>query len=214
MISLILLAIGILSLGLFDPMTTAFYYYEPVNVKWFLQIFTHMVSHGDVYHLAGNFLFGFPFMLYAEYRLKNWRNFVRLFFYCGLAALIGQRVVELFTSVQSSGVIGSSGAIFGIAAFALSIANETKPLRLFSLAALSFYLLTQAQMTYASIQGFAFGIAYGAHLSGMLAGIAGAFLIRRRLHPYLPTGRLSQSQAQTRPRGAHGKKSRTAPLKK
>jgi membrane associated rhomboid family serine protease len=214
MVSLILLAIGILSLGLFDPMTTAFHYYEPVSAKWFLQIFTHMVSHGDVYHLAGNFLFGFPFMLYAEYRLKNWRNFVRLFFYCGLAALIGQRIVELFTPVQSIGVIGSSGAIFGIAAFALSIANETKPLRLFSLAALSFYLFTQAQATYLSIEGLTWGIAYGAHLAGMLAGITGALLIRRRLHPCLPKGRLSQSQAQKKPRGAPGKKSRTAPLKR
>jgi membrane associated rhomboid family serine protease len=214
MISLILLLVGIVSLGLFEPGTTAFYYYEPVSFKWFLQIFTHMVSHGDVYHLAGNFLFGFPFMLYAEYRLKNWKTFLRLFFYCGLTALAGQRVVEMFSPIQSMGVIGSSGAIFGIAAFALSIANETKPLRLFSLAALAFYLVTQAEATYASIEGLTWGVAYGAHLAGMLAGIAGAFLTRRRLHPCLPMDRLNQSQAQKKPRGARGKKSRTAPLKK
>lgn len=214
MISLILLLIGVVSLGLFDPMTTAFHYYEPVSVKWFLQIFTHMVSHGDVYHLAGNFLFGFPFMLYAEYRINDTKNFLRLFFYCGLAALVGQRIVELFSVTKTLGVIGSSGAIFGIVAFALSIASETKPLRIFSLAALSFYLFTQAQATYLSIKGLSWGIAYGAHLAGMFAGIAFAIATRRRLRPCLPMGRLGQSHSQKQPRGARGKKSRIAPPKR
>ena len=214
MVSLILLLVGVVSLGLFSPNTTAFYFYEPISLKWFLQIFTHMVSHGNIYHLAGNFLFGFPFMLYAEYRLNNWKKFLKLFFYCGLAALAGQRIVELFCPIQTIGVIGSSGAIFGIAAFALTIANETKPLRLFSLAALAFYLVTQAQMTYMSLKGLAWGVAYGAHFVGMLAGIAGAFITRRHLRPCLPKGRPSRSRSRKRRRGAHGKKSRIAPPKK
>jgi len=214
MISLILLLIGVVSLGLFDPMVTAFHYYEPVSLKWFLQIFTHMVSHGDVYHLAGNFLFGFPFMLYAEYRINNTKNFLRLFFYCGLAALVGQRIVELFSISKSLGVIGSSGAIFGIVAFALTIASETKPLRVFSLAALAFYLFTQSQLTYLTIKGGGYGIAYGAHLAGMLAGIVFAYAIRRRLRPCLPMGHLGQSRSQKQPRGVRGKKSRIAPPKR
>lgn len=214
MVSLILLLIGVASLGMFSPSSTAFHYYDPVSFKWFVRIFTHMVSHGDVYHLAGNFLFGFPFMLYAEYRIKNWKTFLKLFFYCGLAALAGQRLVEVFSPIKSVGVIGSSGAIFGIAAFALAIANETKPLRLFSLAALSFYLLTQGQATYLQLKGLAWGIAYGAHFAGMLAGIAIAWLIRRRLRPCPPKDRQDQSRPQKRRRGVRGKKSRTAPPKR
>lgn len=214
MVSLILLLVGVASLGMFSPNSTAFYYYDPVSFKWFLRIFTHMVSHGDVYHLAGNFLFGFPFMLYAEYRLKNWKAFLKLFFYCGLAALAGQRLLEAFSPLKSIGVIGSSGAIFGIAAFSLAIANETKPLRLFSLAALSFYLFTQGQATYLQLKGLTWGIAYGAHFAGMLAGIAIAWLIRRRLRPCPHKDRQDQSRSRKRSRGVRGKKSRTAPPKK
>lgn len=202
MVSLWLLIIGFVSLFTVSPAITAFDYYSDFNLAWMLRIVSHMVSHANIYHLLGNFLFGLPFMLYAEYRLNNWKTFVKLFFYCGLFALLGQRIVELYSPIKSSGVIGSSGAIFGIVAFALTIANETKPLRILSLATLAFYTYTQAEATWFSIQGSYIGIAYGAHLGGILSGIAAAFFIRRRLRPYLPKDRQDQSRSQKRRRDA------------
>lgn len=196
MITLFLFLIGILSLVFFDPNTTAFYYTPPDSIMWFIRIISHMVSHGNLRHLLGNFLFGLPFMLYAEYRLKSHKKFLKLFFYTGLAALFGQRMIDIFSVAPAQAVIGSSGAIFGIVAFSLAIANENRWVRLMSLSTLSFHIYNQASMTWYAIKGFGFGIAFGAHLSGILAGVAIAFILRHHLRrPYLPKGRQRRSRS-------------------
>lgn len=196
MATLILFLIGVVSLFLFDPNLTAFYYNNPINLAWFLRIITSMVSHGNAFHLLGNFAFGLPFMLYAEHRLKSHRAFFKLFFYTGLAALLGQRLFDMLGETPAPAVIGSSGAIFGIIAFALTIANESKPIRFLSIVMLLFHLANQLMWTLFSIKGLAFGVAFGAHLSGMIAGIAIAIILRRRLRRHPPKGRQRQSRSQ------------------
>lgn len=203
MITLFLFSIGVLSLLAFDPEVTAFYYRHPDGIMWFVRIVTHMVSHGNVPHLLGNFLFGMPFMLYAEYRLKDHKKFLKLFFYSGLSALLGQRLIDCFSMFPATAVIGSSGAIFGIVAFALTIANENKWIKILSTSALIFHIYNQGMSTWYSLRGLTFGVAFGAHLCGILAGIACAILLRRHLrHP--SKGRLNRGRSQKRLRGARG----------
>lgn len=204
MVTFALFLVGVISLILFDPSVTAFYYTKPDSIMWFVRLLTHMVSHGNFRHLMGNFMFGLPFMLYAEYRLNDAKKFLKLFFYTGLAALVGQRLLDSFSVMPAKGVIGSSGAVFGIVAFALTIANETKWIRVISLATLAFHVYTQALLTWYSVTGLVWGIAFGAHLSGILAGISCAIILRRHL---ARRPRLGSKRSRKRPLAPRGKAS-------
>lgn len=181
MITLALFITGLLSLLFLEPSTTAFYYKNPDSIMWFVRIFTHMVSHANWGHLLGNYLYGLPYMLYAEYRLKDSRKFLKLFFYSGLAAVFGQRMFDIWSVFPAQAVIGSSGAVFGIIAFALTIAKENKSIRIISLTTLAFHIYNQSKLTWYSMKGLTFGVAFAAHLSGILAGIAMAFILRHHL---------------------------------
>jgi membrane associated rhomboid family serine protease len=139
-----------------------------------------MVSHGNSWHLIGNFVFGLPFMIYAEHLLQSHRKFLKLFFYTGLAALLGQRIAEMYSPVQVGAVIGSSGAIFGVIGFALASIQGSKIVRLMSYGTLVFHIFNQGMLTWYSIKGLTFGVAFGAHLAGLLAGVAIALILRRR----------------------------------
>lgn len=196
MVSLILFLVGAVSLLWFSPETTAFYYNNPVNLTWFARLITHMVSHGNLWHLLGNFVFGLPFMLYAEYKLQSTRKFLKLFFYTGLVALAGQGIAEKFMPLQIGAVIGSSGAIFGVVGYTLASINESWAARLMAWGALAFHIFNQGMLTYYSIKGLVFGVAFAAHLAGMLAGIAIAIILRRRhRRPCLPKGRQRRSRS-------------------
>lgn len=181
MITLFLFIVGMISLALFDPTVTAFYYKKPDSLMWFVRLILHMVSHGNLKHLLGNFLFGLPYMLYAEYRLQSHKRFLKLFFYTGLAALLGQWVIDLFSIWPAQAVIGSSGAVFGVVAFSLAIANENKWVRIMSLSTLAFHIFNQGMFTWYSLKGLTWGIAFAAHLCGILAGVGCAIILRRHL---------------------------------
>lgn len=197
MVTAVLFLVGVLSLISLSPDLTAFYYVTQVDLLWFARLFTHMVSHGDIWHLLGNFAFGLPFMLYAEHILKSPKAFLKLFFYTGLVALLGQRIAELYSPVQVGAVIGSSGAIFGILGFALASLTGPLIVRLMAYGTLAFHAFNQAMFTWYSIKGLAFGVAFAAHLAGLLAGVAIALIIRRRLRrrPSRPKGRPRRSRS-------------------
>jgi membrane associated rhomboid family serine protease len=139
-----------------------------------------MVSHGNWKHLMGNFIYGFPYMLYLEYRMNDWKKFLKAFFFCGWVALLGQFLISKFSVLPTMGVIGSSGAIFGLVAFALCIAKESKIIRWLSLSLLAFHIYTQGYSTWMSMKGYSFGIAFGAHLFGIFAGMYCAWKLTRR----------------------------------
>ena len=198
MVTAVLFLVGVLSLISLSPDLTAFYYVNQVDWLWFARLFTHMVSHGDIWHLLGNFAFGLPFMIYAEHVLKSHKALLKLFFYTGLVALLGQRIAELYTPIQVGAVIGSSGAIFGIVGFALASITGPLIIRLMAYGTLVFHAFNQGMLTWYSIKGLTFGVAFGAHLAGLLAGVAIALIIRRRLRrrPCLPKGRPRRSRSQ------------------
>lgn len=165
-----LFIISVLSLLLFPPTTTAYIYDEPSLMWRFVSFFTHMVSHGGWAHLLGNFMFGFPYMFYLEYKLKSTKKFIRTFVFFGGIALLTQILFDLFALFKPIGLIGSSGAIFGIVGAALMSYRGFKPIELAAKALLIFHIITQAQAAYYNLI-FPIGVASGAHLGGLLAGV-------------------------------------------
>jgi membrane associated rhomboid family serine protease len=180
MATIALFLVGVLSLLLFDPVVTAYLYNEPSWMWRFVNVFTHMVSHGNWDHLIGNFIFGAPFMLYLEHKLKSTKTFVRLFFGLGLCAFFSQLLLDSVSLFHSSGMIGSSGAIFGLTGAALILYDGPKPIQIAAKVLTCFYVLTQAQAAIISTI-FPLGVAYGAHLGGLIGGILFS-LHRRRRH--------------------------------
>lgn len=164
-----LFLVGVLSLSLFDPTTTAYLYSEPL-LRWkFVTLFTHMLSHGSWPHLIGNYLFGAPYMFYLEYRLKSTKKFIRLFFWLGFVAFFFQYVANEFSVFKSNGLIGSSGAIFGLVGAALMCYRGPRVIEIAAKAILIFHIVSQANAT---LESFVFptGVAFAAHLGGLLAG--------------------------------------------
>jgi len=179
MASIALFLVGVLSLLFFDPTVTAYIHGEPSYMWRFVTFFTHMVSHGSWGHLFGNYIFGAPFMLYLEYKLKSTKKFVRLFFALGACAFIFQAAFNYLSAFKSLGLIGSSGAIFGLVGAALSMYDGPKPVRLAARCLLAFYLFSQLQLAMISLI-FPMGIAYAAHFGGLVGGVL--FTLHHRHH--------------------------------
>lgn len=177
MVTLVLFLIGVLSMITLDPIATAYLHNEPSTVWRIMTIFTHMVSHGSWDHLMGNFLFGGPYLLYLEHKLKDTKKFVRAFVMFGLSALSLQIIFEQFSIFNSVGVIGSSGAIFGVVGAALMLPKSNKIVNLLAKTLLIFFIYSQASSAKLSLV-WPVGIAYAAHLGGLLAGVV--FSLRHR----------------------------------
>jgi len=179
MATIVLFLIGIVSLLTFDPVVTAYLYGDPSLLWRFVTMFTHIVSHGNWDHLVGNYLFGAPFMLYLEHKFKSHKTFVRLFFALGLCSFFTQILFDKIAIMHATGLIGSSGAIFGLIATALMLYQGPRPIEIAARLLLLFYLTTQLQMAVVSLV-FPMGVAYAAHLGGILGGIAFSLRYRRR----------------------------------
>jgi len=177
MATIALFLLGVISLLCFDPSVTAYIYGE-TSLKWkFVTLFTHIVSHGNWSHLIGNFIFGGPYLLYLEHKLKSTKKFVRLFFVFGFAAFAFQYIVSQFSMFPGLGLIGSSGAIFGVIGYSLNLRKKSKVINLLSKSLLCFFIITQAMSAHQSLY-WPDGVAYAAHLGGLLAGVA--LSLRRR----------------------------------
>jgi membrane associated rhomboid family serine protease len=172
LVTVTLFVIGLAFLALVPPETSAFYYDAPRDFLWYLNLITHMLSHGNMRHLLGNFIFGFPYMMYAEYRTRSSRKFLALYALCGFGALSLQWITKDYGVLPSLGVIGSSGAIFGIVGYALADAPAVRWLRCAAFSLLAFHLYTQASLAWGVATGATLGgVAYAAHLGGILTGI-------------------------------------------
>jgi membrane associated rhomboid family serine protease len=172
-VTLSLFVIGLLSLVTLDPKLTAFYYAERSWLKLTLHFFSHMVSHADFRHLVGNFIFGFPYMYYAEYRLKSAWKFLALYVVCGGAALVTQCLATQLIFLPSLGMIGSSGAIFGIVGYALASMRESRWIRIAAFSILLWHIYNQGML---ALSGAGSNVAFAAHLGGVVCGAAFAYL--------------------------------------
>lgn len=176
-VTVALFAVGLAFLFFVEPDMSAFYYDAPKDWLYFLNLFTHMLSHANLRHLTGNFIFGFPYMIFAEHKVRSPKRFLALYLLCGFGALGLQWIARGFGTLPSLGVIGSSGAIFGIVGYALASAPAIRWLRVGAFSLLAWHLYTQASLAWGVLDGSVFGgVAYAAHLGGMLTGILCAVL--------------------------------------
>ncbi len=148
-------------------------------------VFTSMFVHTGVFHILANMLFLFGFGGYVEHKLGHVRYLI-FYLVVGVAAAWTQVATDLDSQVP---VVGASGAILGVvAAYLLSF-----PYRHSAALALLFMLVILPLLldigSFSPV-GSGTGIAYMAHLGGLVAGgllMAGFKYIKKE--PILPGGR-------------------------
>lgn len=161
--------------------------------RW-LTLITYQFIHGGWAHLLGNMLFLFIFGNNVEDRLGRLK-FLPFYLACGVAAAIGQIVVEPHSQ---SLLIGASGAISGILGAYLVMFPKARvlalvtivPVRLPAWIVLGAYFAFQFfYVSRASATAGGGGVAYWAHIVGFVAGIVLAFVFGRgsRRTPRTPT---------------------------
>jgi membrane associated rhomboid family serine protease len=141
----------------------------PAYLAGWLGLLPHMVAHANWPHLLGNFSFGLPFMLYLEHRLGS-KRYAMFYVLCGLGAAALMMAMEGI----EVGMIGSSGAIMGVAVGACLSFGDNKPLH--ALGCLMAMLLIIPQLAMAPLE-MLLGIAVYGHIGGALT----AMLLSSRL---------------------------------
>lgn len=140
-----------------------------MNARWWTMV-TYMFLHAGFLHLAFNMLMLFFFGPAVEERMGG-SSFGLFYFTCGF----GGAVVSLLASpiAPASSIVGASGAILGVAlAFAMHWPNA--PIYIFPLPVpikvkwlVGFLVIVNLLMARAGVND---GIAYTAHLGGLLFG--------------------------------------------
>lgn len=159
---------------------------DGIKHGWVWQFLTFQFLHAELWHLLVNMFVLYSFGRAIEYMLGK-RRFLKLYFLSGFAGGFAQILLALVSSRfadPSAPTVGASAGICGlIAAFALLNPNSViylffiLPIRalyfLPLLIAVSLGLLVYSFVDYGA-HGAEFGgqIANGAHLGGILAGIA------------------------------------------
>ena len=155
-------------------------------------LLTSMFLHGSWMHVIGNMWYLWIFGDNVEDRVGHGR-FIIFYLLCGIAAALGQVVIDPASTLPT---IGASGAIAGImgAYFVLyprSCVLTLIPLFVFweiielpATILLGFWFLMQlfsagAVAVTASSHGSG-GVAFAAHVVGFLCGVAGVFVFRQR----------------------------------
>lgn len=150
--------------------------FEPVA---FLQLFTSMFVHADIWHLLGNVIVLLAFALPFEERIGH-RPFLGIYLVSGLLAAAAQ--MTTLWGVPTV-LMGASGAVFGIiGAFAGAYPNLVLPLplplgfimifvRMRVIVAAGVWSILQLVLTYFSAYNPGDNTAYLAHLGGLVAGL-------------------------------------------
>lgn len=173
--------VGVLLLQLFDPNVLALTWASFPHPQFFLNIVTHMFAHANWAHLMGNYIYVLPYALYLEQRVGK-KKFAGFWLLCGLSALAAQ-ASTLFV-MDSSGVIGSSGAAFGIVGAALWLVDFSPFAKWFCRIVVAYHAFNQAFLAYLMLTSplfrFFSNVAFAAHFGGLLCGVILAALVLRR----------------------------------
>lgn len=145
------------------------FYPTQVGIRWWTSI-TYMFVHGGFLHLLFNMLLLYFFGPALEERMRG-SGFGLYYFTCGFGGAAFSYAVGLFTPVAP--FVGASGAVLGVAlAFAINWPNA--PIYIFPLPMpikvkwlVGFLVVTNVLMASSGVQS---GIAYTAHLGGLLFG--------------------------------------------
>lgn len=156
-----------------------------------LTLFTSMFMHGGWLHLLGNMLFLWIFGNNVEHRFGS-KRFLGFYLGSGLAAGLAHAFLEPNSQVP---MLGASGAISGVlgAYLVLFPRNTVRVLMLFWVISVPAFLvigcwiatqfiggaemLSQMKNSQAPVEG----VAYAAHVGGLIAGLALGLMFRLRL---------------------------------
>ena len=155
---------------------------------------TSMFLHGSWMHVIGNMWYLWIFGDNVEDRVGHGR-FIVFYLLCGIAASIGQILIDPGSTLPT---IGASGAIAGVMGASFVLYPRSRVLTLVTLVffwevievpaimLLGFWFVMQlfsagAIAVTASTGGG--GVAFMAHVAGFLCGMGGIFLFRQRERP-------------------------------
>ena len=157
-------------------------------------LLTSMFLHGSWMHVIGNMWYLWIFGDNVEDRVGHGR-FIIFYLLCGIAAALGQVVIDPASTLPT---IGASGAIAGIMGAYFVLYPRSRVLTLFPLVIfwevielpatmlLGFWFLMQlfsaGAIAVTSTTGGG-GVAFMAHVAGFLCGAAGIFLFRQPERP-------------------------------
>jgi membrane associated rhomboid family serine protease len=157
---------------------------EPVT------LITHLFLHGSLIHLLGNLLYLWVFGNNVEEALGRVR-FLIFYLVCGIAAAMTMGLMEPASEIP---MVGASGAISGVLAAYLMLFPRARILVVIPLG----FILYPAKLSAFWVLGAWFllqlvaalftnpgepGIAWWAHFSGFICGLALVWLLHRPEHP-------------------------------
>jgi membrane associated rhomboid family serine protease len=144
-------------------------------------LLTFQFMHGSIWHLACNMI-GLYFFGRAVEEMLGPRNMLRLYLLSGtIGGLCHLALCLAFPAYFYQGVVGASAGIFGLAAaFATSVPNQPITMLVYFILPVTFkarwFLIIGVVLSVAGLFAGLFNLggsmAHGAHLGGMLTGIA------------------------------------------
>jgi membrane associated rhomboid family serine protease len=160
-------------------------------------LITSMFLHGSWWHVIGNMWYLWIFGDNVEDRVGHGR-FIVFYLLCGMAAALGQIVMDPTSTLPT---IGASGAIAGVMGAYFVLYPHSRVLTLIpwiflqvvelpAILLLGVWFLMQLvnagtiAVTASSGSAASGGVAFAAHVAGFLTGVAGIFLFRRRDRDY------------------------------
>jgi membrane associated rhomboid family serine protease len=149
-----------------------------------------MFLHGSWSHILGNMWYLWIFGDNVEDRCGHGR-FVAFYLMCGIAAALGQVVMNASSVLPT---IGASGAIAGVMGAYFILYPQSRVLTLVpifwfeiievpAIVLLGFWFLMQlfnAGAVATATSGTGGGVAFAAHVAGFLVGVGGVFVFRKR----------------------------------
>ena len=153
-------------------------------------ILTSMFLHGGLFHIAGNMLYLWIFGNNVEDTLGHFR-FLIFYLACGVAAAVGQTIIDPTSDVP---MVGASGAVSGVLGgylflFPYATIHTLVIFGFFmrfvqvpALIVLGFWIVVQFVNGFVSL-GLAAsggGVAWFAHIGGFVAGVVLLFMMRPR----------------------------------
>ena len=173
------------------PLTQFLYIYGvvPAAFSW-PTLITSMFLHGGWSHFLGNMWYLWIFGDNVEDRVGHGR-FIVFYLLCGIAAAMGQIVMDPSSELPT---IGASGAIAGVMGAYFVLYPHSRVLTLIpwifiqiveipAIVLLGFWFLMQflsaGAIAVTSSSHGAGGVAFAAHVAGFLVGAIGVFVFRR-----------------------------------
>lgn len=145
---------------------------------------TYIFIHAGLFHLLFNMIVLYYAGTTLERRVSN-RQFLLIFFVSGILSAIGYTVLSQPTFGITQGLIGASGAVYGVLAALTVLEPDLRVYLYFAIPMkLKYFLLLVALFDFLMINSSDM-IAHTAHLSGLFVGLYMGYQIKKREEKYL-----------------------------